>query len=313
MAQLQNTPRATDSQMEALKNYGSYIVSAIILALAGYFGWTYWQEHHARVDTVAADQFADIQQLNNEVSLAAQNPDLENEAKSALAANQTKLDKDIAALVAAHGDTIYAWQALMIKARQQADNNDYKSANQTLKQALAINLEDAGLKAITQLRYAQTLLASGDASAALDTLQAEMPDAFEASKQELLGDVYIAQGKKDQAIKAYTNAWELLRKRQESRAVLALKMDSLGITADPIEPPASLVTAPTSAPLTDANNAVDDNINANANANAVDNNAMSAAKENEVENSSAKKETQETNKSTKETTKPDTSATQKPE
>ena len=256
MAQLQNTPNTSDNQMEALKNYGSYIVSAIVLALAGYFGWTYWQTHHARVDTVAADRFADIQQLSNEVTLASQNPDLEADAKTALSANQSKLNKDIDGLVASHSKTVYAWQALMIKARQQADSNDYKAANETLKQALSIDLKDAGLTAITELRYAQTLLASGDPAAALGILQKEMPDAFDASKQELLGDVYLAQNKKEDAIKAYSNAWEILRKRQESRAVLALKMDSLGINVEPIEPPASLVTAPvTEAPALPTDNA----------------------------------------------------------
>lgn len=83
MALTPNSPNA-DNSMQALKQYGSYIVTAILLALAAYFGWTYWQDNHARVDTVAADHYADIQRLNEEVSLASQNPDLEAEAKAAL-------------------------------------------------------------------------------------------------------------------------------------------------------------------------------------------------------------------------------------
>lgn len=41
---------------------------------------------------------------------------------------------------------------------------------------------------------------------------------------------------KDAAVKSYNNAWELLRSRQETRAVLALKMESLGIVPEPIAP-----------------------------------------------------------------------------
>ena len=243
MALTPNSPNA-DNSMQALKQYGSYIVTAILLALAAYFGWTYWQNNHARVDTVAADQYADIQQLNEEVKLASQNPDLEAEAQEALTQSRGQLDKDIDTLVSTHGESVYAWQALMIKARQQVDNDDFAAATETFKKALAIDLGDAGLEAITRLRYAKTLLAAGDTDAALSEANNDMPSSFEASQQELLGDIYLAQDNKDSAIKSYSNAWELLRSRQETRAVLALKMESLGITAEPIAEQTSLVQEP---------------------------------------------------------------------
>lgn len=246
MALTPNSPNA-DNSMQALKQYGSYIVTAILLALAAYFGWTYWQDNHARVDTVAADHYADIQQLNEEVSLASQNPDLEAEAQASLVESRTQLNKDIDDLVSTHGDSIYAWQALMIKARQQVDSDDFAEAGETLKKALAIDLGDAGLTAITRLRYAKTLLAAGDADAALAEAKNDMPSSFEASQQELLGDIYLAQDNKDSAIKSYNNAWELLRSRQETRAVLALKMESLGIVPEAIEPQASLIQEPVNA------------------------------------------------------------------
>ncbi|ERL56231.1 YfgM family protein [Psychrobacter aquaticus] len=240
MALTPNSPNA-DNSMQALKQYGSYIVTAILLALAAYFGWTYWQNNHARVDTVAADHYADIQRLNEEVSLASQNPDLEAEAQEALVQSRTQMNEDIDALVSKHGDSVYAWQALMIKARQQVDNDEFSEASETLKKALAIDLGDAGLQAITRLRYATTLLAAGDADAALAQANNDMPSSFEASQQELLGDIYLAQGNKDSAIQSYNNAWELLRSRQETRAVLALKMESLGVMPEPIDEQASLI------------------------------------------------------------------------
>ncbi|MBB3106387.1 putative negative regulator of RcsB-dependent stress response [Psychrobacter luti] len=258
MALTPNSPN-TDNSMQALKQYGSYIVTAILLALAAYFGWTYWQNNHARVDTVAADHYADIQRLNEEVSLASQNPDLEEEAQASLAESRKQLDKDIDALVSTHGNSVYAWQALMIKARQQVDNDNFKGAGETFKKALAIDLGDAGLEAITRLRYAKTLLAAGDADAALAEANNDMPSSFEASQQELLGDIYLAQDNKDSAGKSYNNAWELLRNRQETRAVLALKMESLGVVAEPIEPQAGLIqesTAPTQPVLAEDQNTV---------------------------------------------------------
>ena len=129
----------------------------------------------------------------------------------------------------------------MIKARQQVDNDDFKAAGETFKKALAIDLGDAGLEAITRLRYATTLLAAGDNKAALAEASHNMPSSFEASQQELLGDIYLAQDNTDSAVKSYNNAWELLRKRQETRAVLALKMESLGIVAEPIAEQTSIL------------------------------------------------------------------------
>ncbi|MDX1787226.1 MAG: tetratricopeptide repeat protein, partial [Psychrobacter sp.] len=158
--------------------------------------------------------------------------------------SRKQLDKDIDALVSTHGSSVYAWQALMIKARQQVDNDDFKGAGETFKKALVIDLGDAGLEAITRLRYAKTLLAAGDADAALAEANNDMPSSFEASQQELLGDIYLAQDNKDSAVKSYNNAWELLRNRQETRAVLALKMESLGIVPEPIAAPASLIQEP---------------------------------------------------------------------
>lgn len=244
MALTPNSPN-TDNSTQALKQYGSYIVTAILLALAAYFGWTYWQKNHARVDTVAADHYADIQRLNEEVSLASQNPDLEAEAQESLTQSRTQLNKDIDALVSKHGDSVYAWQALMIKARQQVDSDEFTEASETLKKALTINLDDAGLEAITRLRYATTLLAAGNADAALTEASKDMPSSFEPSQQELLGDIYLAKGNKDSAIKSYNNAWELLRSRQETRAVLALKMESLGVVPERIDAQTSLIQEPT--------------------------------------------------------------------
>jgi len=234
----------SDNSMQALKQYGGNIVTIILLALAGYFGWTYWQNNHARVDTVAADQYADIQLLNEQVSLAAQNPDLEDDALSALSESRDQLSDDIDSLVSAHGDSVYAWQALMMKARMQVDNDDFTGAVASLKQALAIDLDDAGLKAITRLRYAQVLLANDELEAALSEAKSDVPISFEASQQELLGDIYQAQNDKEAAINAYNNAWNLISERNEERAVLALKMESLGIYPEPIKAQDSLIQQP---------------------------------------------------------------------
>ncbi|WP_230656405.1 YfgM family protein [Psychrobacter sp. I-STPA10] len=242
-----SSPRSGNDDAQSiaeLKHYAGYIIAAIVLALAGFFGFRYWQSHTVSPDIEAAQAYSAIQQMNDKVALAEQNPDLQS---SALQAERSALATQVDKLVTAYPDSVYAWQALLLKARQQADSEDYKGASETLKRALDIPLKDAGLTAMTQLRYATTLLAAGDVDAALSAASKEMPNAFEPSKQELLGDIYLQQNKTQEAERAYENAWNLLVGRKEDRAILRLKMESIGIMPQEMpKKPALIASAPVS-------------------------------------------------------------------
>lgn len=250
----QQSANTTDKQaMSALKQHGGTIVMAILLVLAGYFGWEYYQKNYAKVDTVAADMYTAIDDRSNALRVAQQNPDLDAAAKQSVANDEAALFADIDQLVAAHGDTVYAWQALMIKARQQTDANDLAGAVTTLNQATTVSVIDEGLLAITKLRYAQAMLANGDADGALTVVNESMPQAFEASRQELLGDIHVTKNQTEQAKQAYAAAWEALRERQENRAVLTLKLQSLGVEVAPIAPRTPVVATPSQPNTSDAN------------------------------------------------------------
>jgi len=226
-----NNSNGDPQSMEKLKQAAGYIIGAILLALAGYFGWTYFQNSGMKEDTVAADKYAAIEKTNDE--LMGQPEDNADVSK--------KLNADIDKLVAEHGNTVYAWQALMIKSRNAVDANDMKNATEALKKALEIDLKDPGLHSITQLRYATVLLADGNVDEALTQASKDVPVAFEASQQELLGDIYSAKKDKEKALRAYQNAWSLLSKRHEERPFLRLKLENLGINPEPIEPADQIV------------------------------------------------------------------------
>ena len=226
-----NNSNGDPQSMEKLKQAAGYIIGAILLALAGYFGWTYFQNSGMKEDTVAADKYAAIEKTNDE--LMGQPEGSADVSK--------KLNADIDKLVAEHGNTVYAWQALMIKSRNAVDANDMKTATEALKKALEIDLKDPGLHSITQLRYATVLLADGNVDEALTQASKDVPVAFEASQQELLGDIYSAKKDKEKALRAYQNAWSLLSKRHEERPFLRLKLENLGINPEPIEPADQIV------------------------------------------------------------------------
>ena len=226
-----NNSNGDPQSMEKLKQAAGYIIGAILLALAGYFGWTYFQNSGMKEDTVAADKYAAIEKTNDELMGQPEgNADVSK-----------KLNADIDKLVAEHGNTVYAWQALMIKSRNAVDANDMKTATEVLKKALEIDLKDPGLHSITQLRYATVLLADGNVDEALTQASKDVPVAFEASQQELLGDIYSAKKDKEKALRAYQNAWSLLSKRHEERPFLRLKLENLGINPEPIEPADQIV------------------------------------------------------------------------
>jgi len=222
--------------LSALKQYGGYILSAIMLVLAGYFGWTYWQKHGGNIDTAAANDFAKIQSDQNNIENLTTQAASDTKAQAQLATAQTNLGKDLGEFVANHDNSVYTWQALMLQAKQQTDKNDLKAAAATLQKASQLTLKDDGLKAIAILRQAQVLLSDNQADAAQKRLQSPLPAAFEASKLEILGDIANQQGDKKAAATHYQKAWQLIEQRNQNnpnpqdRALLRIKMESLGLS-----------------------------------------------------------------------------------
>ena len=245
----------------ALKQYGGYILSAIMLVLAGYFGWSYWQKHGGNIDTAAANDYAKIQSDQNNIETLTTQAATDTKAQAQLATAQTNLDKDLGEFVANHDNSVYTWQALMLQAKQQTDKNDLKAAAATLQKASQLTLKDDGLKAIAILRQAQVLLSDNQADAAQKRLQSPLPAAFEASKLEILGDIANQQGDKKAAATHYQKAWQLIEQRNQNnpnpqdRALLRIKMESLGLSVKQPDLTGGVLAKPTQAPTQAENTA----------------------------------------------------------
>ncbi|AME00665.1 hypothetical protein A9Z64_09275 [Moraxella osloensis] len=247
--------------LSALKQYGGYIVSAIILVLAGYFGWTYWQKHGGNIDSAAANDFTKIQSDQNNIETLTTQAATDTKAQAQLATAQTNLGKDLGEFLANHDNSVYTWQALMLQAKQQTDQNDLKAAAATLQKAAQLTLNDDGLKAIAILRQAQVLLSDNQADAAQKRLQSPLPAAFEASKLEILGDIANQQGDKKAAINHYQKAWQLIEQRNQNnpnpqdRALLRIKMESLGLSVKQPDLTGGVLAKPIQAPTQAENTA----------------------------------------------------------
>ena len=149
----------------------------------------------------------------------------------------------------------------MLQAKQQTDKNDLKAAAATLQKASQLTLKDEGLKAIAILRQAQVLLSDNQADAAQKRLQSPLPAAFEASKLEILGDIANQQGDKKAAATHYQKAWQLIEQRNQTnpnpqdRALLRIKMESLGLSVKQPDLTGGVLAKPTQAPTQSENTA----------------------------------------------------------
>ena len=83
-------------------------------------------------------------------------------------------------------------------------------------------------RAIARLRLAALLLDEKKYDEALKQLGAAVPKSFEALMADRRGDVLHAQGKDDEAVKAYKQAWDALAATDDYRRLVDAKLTALG-------------------------------------------------------------------------------------
>jgi predicted negative regulator of RcsB-dependent stress response len=169
-----------------LREQGPWIVGGVALAVAIFSGWNYWQNRTQQRNLAAAAHYEQVidafsrNDVNGGFRLADE-------------------------LIKAFPGTAYADQANLAVARIQVENKQLDAAAARLRQVLA-STGDAELALITRLRLARVQLAQGNADEALKTLDAVNPGAFAGRYAEVRGDVLLAKGDRDGALKAYREA-----------------------------------------------------------------------------------------------------------
>jgi predicted negative regulator of RcsB-dependent stress response len=190
------------------KRWGNIVTIAVAGLLFAAAGYEYWKNHTAQQTAEAAAYFDRMQQ--------------------ALQAGDKKLAKDAgAALIDKFSGTPYATRAAMALASLNAKDKDDKSAKAQLEWTIEHTKEPA-LKDVSRLRLAGLLLDEKQYDAALAQLNAAHSDAYGPRFDDLKGDVYMAQGKRDEARTAYSAAYARLKDTNPLRGVVEMKLDSLG-------------------------------------------------------------------------------------
>lgn len=190
-----------------LRQNGLSIVVGIAIGLVGIFGWQQWNKHKAGHEAEAANLY---QQIQAAVS--------SGKADGA----DTLTDQ----LLKDYTDTPYAMFAVSDRAQRQVQANQLDKAVESLNWAES-HADNAELKALTEMRIAQVLLAQGKGADALGALDRMPPKSYEGAAQELRGDVLVKLGRPDDARKAYEAAKSALG--ENAPQSVQMKIDDLAV------------------------------------------------------------------------------------
>jgi len=190
------------------KNYGNALIFGVLLGAAVLVGFRY--------GTQAMEQRRqDASMLYNQLVLDMRSKKTDDARKAG------------ESLINDYSATPYAGMAGLLLARLDFDAGDAKAARAHLQWVIDHAKDSATVNA-ARLRLARLLVGSGDKDAALALLNAKDQAGFEGEYEELRGDIYAAQGKRDEARTAYSEALKRLPPDSPYIPVLNMKLDDLG-------------------------------------------------------------------------------------
>ncbi len=186
-------------------NLLTWVVTAALLAFAGWSGWKYYQR----------DQSGKAAMLYEEIVKAAEAKD---PAKVARAAEDIK-DK--------FSGTPYAQMGALTAAKATFDADDLKSTKAHLQWIVEHGKSDE-FRAIARIRLAGVLLDEKAYDEGLKALAWDFPEQFAALVADRRGDLLYAQNKPEEARKEFQAALEKTEVKNPARQLSQLKLDALG-------------------------------------------------------------------------------------
>ncbi len=199
-------------QVDALrawwKQYGTWVIVAVVVALLGFAGMQFWKKHQTEQSAEAAKLFTEVERQT-----------LSNDPK--------RVNDAVAALVDKFGDTAYAPRAQLVAAQVNLQMRDAARAKTQLQWVIE-HAREAGLQDTARLKLAALLLDEKDYDGAMKLLNAAHPEAFTGLYADLKGDVLSAQGKVEEARQAYKQALDKVEPSSMYRSLIQLKLDGLG-------------------------------------------------------------------------------------
>ena len=178
-----------EQQVEAIKGYwqqnGNTIIAGIVLGFAGFIGFNLYQDNKFEQELSISDNYQSLIELSTK------------DAEAFTADAQKFIDEN--------GKSSYASLTALAMAKESASHKDWALVQTQLTSAIA-TAPSEGIKAIASLRLARVQIQLEQYTEALATLNTSLPTSFTAAVEEIKGDAYLQQGKKDLARNAYQAA-----------------------------------------------------------------------------------------------------------
>ena len=198
-------------QIDALKafwaKYGNLITWAVTLVLAAFAGYTFWTRHQRDVASQASTLYGELQ-------------------SAATAGDAKRAAEILGDMKSKAPKTTYTQLGALLAAKTQADKGDAVNATANL-QWVADNGNDENA-AVAHLRLAGLLADAKKYDDALKQLVLVKPASFAPLVSDRRGDIELAQGQQDAAVKAYKVAYDGLPDTAQYRLLVEAKLTRLG-------------------------------------------------------------------------------------
>lgn len=206
--------RTEEEQIAAIKGWwrrnGLSVAIAALLAIGCYAGWKWYQHDRLERSLEAASLYQSMMQSLQQ-SLAEGGEDAA--ARATLAGTQ---------LIDKHGSSVYAHFAALLLASDAVERDDLAAAEKYLEAARGV--DDKALAAIATDRLARVVSAQGRHDQALALLDGKVPEQLLAGREEVRGDILLAQGKRAEARAAWQRALDATAEADGARGLLEMKL-----------------------------------------------------------------------------------------
>ncbi len=199
-------------QIDAFKafwnKYGSLlltVLTVVLLAIAGWRAWGYWQQKQAAGASVVYEQLRE----------AVERKDI------------SKVKQASGELFEQYSGTVYGSMGALVAAKAYFDAGDLKAAKAPLQWAVD-KAKDPEHAMLARVRLAGILLDEKAYDEGLKLLSVTDAGVFEALFADRRGDLLAAQGKLAEARSAYQQSLKKLDSNSALRPIVQLKLDAIG-------------------------------------------------------------------------------------
>jgi len=175
-----------EQQVEAIKGYwqenGNMIIAGIVLGFVGFIGFNYYKDNKLADEMAVSNRYLTL---------------IENSAS-----DKQAFSENAAKFLSENSTTSYASLTALALAKEAASTQNWAEAQSQLMAAIASAPTD-GIKGIASLRLARVQIQLTQYEQAFVTLAKPLPESFTGAVEEIKGDTYLLQGKKELARNSY--------------------------------------------------------------------------------------------------------------